>query len=414
MAASSASGERTPAIAAARVPSAKLSGLGGDGCVRKVEVNERAHGTTYTVRFRHGGRQTSETFTNRQHADTFAGILNVAGPADALAWLETQAATGTRSGPTFGQWFDKWVTDLTGVTDRTRADYRRLARNRYGSLDKLPLSMVTRGHVAAIINGMQADGASSKTIKNAVTPLATSMKAAVDEGLIERNPATRHRLPQTVGDDDAEPLFLTHDEFARLYAAVPARYQPFILLLAGTGLRWSEATALRIRDVDLAASTLRVTRAWKRIPGGFEIGPPKTAAGRRTVTLPAEVVAALTPLCDRPRDELLFVTPLSGRQYHHSNFYRRIWTPACEAAGLTRRPRIHDLRHTHASWLIRLGIRLEVIQDRLGHESILTTRGVYGHLLPDMQAEAAQAAQLALSDARPQPALGSAGELQER
>jgi integrase len=59
----------------------------------------------------------------------------------------------------------------------------------------------------------------------------------------------------------------------------------------------------------------------------------------------------------------------------------------CGCAGtVAPRPKIHSLRHTHASWLISLGIQLEAVQDQLGHESILTTRGVYGHLLPALGA----------------------------
>ena len=72
-----------------------------------------------------------------------------------------------------------------------------------------------------------------------------------------------------------------------------------------------------------------------------------------------------------------------------------MWLPACDKAGLTDpRPRIHDARHAHASWLIAKGVPLTVIQARLGHNSIKVTSDTYGHLSPDIQRAAADAAGL--------------------
>jgi integrase len=65
------------------------------------------------------------------------------------------------------------------------------------------------------------------------------------------------------------------------------------------------------------------------------------------------------------------------------NWFRRgIWTPACEAAGLGFKPRVHDLRHAHASWLLAGGADLQIVKERLGHASIATTQK-YLHTLPD-------------------------------
>ena len=81
----------------------------------------------------------------------------------------------------------------------------------------------------------------------------------------------------------------------------------------------------------------------------------------------------------------------------------RVWVEACKRAGLTSpMPRIHDARHTHASWLIEQGATLEMVQDQLGHESILTTRKVYGHLQPAMRSALAEAATRAMAMGAPQ------------
>jgi integrase len=79
----------------------------------------------------------------------------------------------------------------------------------------------------------------------------------------------------------------------------------------------------------------------------------------------------------------------------------KVWTPAVKEADLGKRPTIHSLRHSSASWLIAAGLPLPVIQRRLGHEQISTTIDRYGHLAPGALSEAADAASNALSRAMP-------------
>lgn len=98
------------------------------------------------------------------------------------------------------------------------------------------------------------------------------------------------------------------------------------------------------------------------------------------------MVDLLVPLvASRPGDELLFTTP-KGERIIHKLYWHHYWVPAVKAAqahGLKKSPRIHDLRHTHASWLIQDGVSLFTISRRLGHASTRTTEQVYGHLMPE-------------------------------
>jgi integrase len=80
-------------------------------------------------------------------------------------------------------------------------------------------------------------------------------------------------------------------------------------------------------------------------------------------------------------DELVFTTE-RGAPIRGTNFHHRVWKPACAAAGLPRRPRVHDLRHTFASWAIAEGVPLTVVSRHLGHESMQTTDSIYTHILP--------------------------------
>lgn len=217
-------------------------------------------------------------------------------------------------------------------------------------------------------------------------------------------------------------MFLTPQEFPSVLALVREQYQPLIRLLAGTGLRYGEATALTVRDIDLLAKrkTLTVTKAWKRTgSASYVVGKPKTRRSRRTISLFPELIDMLVPLtAGRRGSELLFAGSDRGR-IPHSEVYKRGWAPAvaranvcdshyapqrdgrgnpprlprpCDCASvLEKTPRLHDLRHSHASWLITEGVPLAAISRRLGHSSITITIDRYGHLDPslDVQIDAA-------------------------
>ncbi|WP_188585367.1 site-specific integrase [Gordonia jinhuaensis] len=152
------------------------------------------------------------------------------------------------------------------------------------------------------------------------------------------------------------------------------------LWLVSTGMRFGEATALRPGDIDVENATARVGRAWK-YSGGYSrrLGPPKTRKSRRTIDLTPQAVE----VAGRHADGEWLFSLSSGGPVSPQGFWRRAWEPARRAArehGLTKTPRVHDLRHTNASWMIASGIPLPMIQAHLGHESITTTIDRYGHL----------------------------------
>jgi integrase len=216
-----------------------------------------------------------------------------------------------------------------------------------------------------------------------------------------------------------EMCFLTHQEWAVLHRCLersthPSRGssvdvtfgQDLGTLLVAAGLRWSEATALTVGQCELhpTHAVLRIDRAWKRLAdGSYVVAEPKSRRGVRSVDVPEQVRDVLAErTAGKPVNELVFPAP-EGGQYQSAWFYTRYWAPALSRAaelGLARRPRVHDLRHTHAAWLIADGRPLASIQRRLGHESITTTIDRYGHMLPDLEAGNAAAMGRALSPSR--------------
>jgi integrase len=377
--------------------------------MRQVKEFDTADGKRFRVRYRSAGAETSETFRRKSDAETFRDILGNGRNdrvAEALAWLA--AKESDRETETFGAWFESYIDQLTGVTPRTRDDYKAMHRRYLTHLDPLPLPLLTRAHVASTVNKLEAEGKSPKTIKNVIHMLSSVLALAVDDGHLTRNPTRRVRLPKAQLNEDEAERFLTHEEAGRLVAATQEHYRPLVAFLLGTGLRWSEATALQARHINLEAGTVRVQRAWKRVPGGWEIGPPKSPKANRTVNAGVPALVAVVPLLGKPTD-FVFTTP-TGRVVRHSNFYNRVWQPACVAAGLGdwepsgdgrtwNGPSPHDCRHTHASWLLSSGEihGIEAVQDQLGHESSETTRKVYAKLMPAVGVAVGKSASAAMA-----------------
>lgn len=378
---------------------------------------------SFTVRFRtDDGTETSLTFRAMDKspsaikdaatdADLFSKMIDALGVDQALAWLRRNEEIPEEQalGPTLDEWAERFIDTRTGVTDGTRHNYRSTYRLTYGPhLGSMRLGEIGRDDIAAALNHLATSGRrdgkaySDKSIANAHLLLASMFKEAVADQIIPSSPTARVKLPRATSHKKAEMVFLTAAEFARLVNASIEHYRPLVMTLGGTGMRWGEAEALEVRDVNLDAATVRINKAakWDTSRAQRVVGPTKTKMSDRTVTLPPVLVDTLRPLVEgRPRSARLF-TGLKGGPLRHKTFWSDVWLPACEAAGLNDpRPRIHDLRHSHASWLIEAGMSLVVIQRRLGHHSISVTADTYGHLSPDIQRAAAEAANLVLNEA---------------
>ncbi|PTT69104.1 site-specific integrase [Arthrobacter sp. HMWF013] len=143
--------------------------------------------------------------------------------------------------------------------------------------------------------------------------------------------------------------------------------------LGGTGLRYSEAAALRRRDITLknGRASVRVSRAWKSIGKGEEIGPPKSKKGNRTVTCNAALSAALEQhLTALQLDDYVFQRP-NGEYMRNSRFHKEVWQPLMGelvGAQLDRKPWIHEIRHAHCTHLLDANVPVHVVQARMGHE----------------------------------------------
>lgn len=355
--------------------------------------------TGFRVVWREAGVKQYERFPTATAAESFRAKVEANNGRWPFGWVKGYGFNDKPStAPTFTVWARRCITARSTASARTRHDYLRdFERHLEPVFGQTPVDQITKEQVGQWLIGLTV---SPKTAKN-IHGLASSIMAeAVDERLAPGNPFHKglRALPNVKQED---MVFLARTEFDTLLAHVPELYRPLVATLGLTGLRWSEATALQAQDIDVMTRRLTVVRAWKRTPDSyFVIGEPKSRRSRRTITIPQSLVDVLLPLIAGKGDGEWLFTARTGTVVRHANFRQRVWLPAvkamqrcdthqdtagpCRCPGtVSKTPRIHDLRHSHVSWLIAAGVNLAAIQRRLGHESITTTVDRYGHLSPE-------------------------------
>ena len=307
------------------------------------------------------------------------------------------------------QLLHKHVSLLTGVGGDQLGRYKKSITHHFAgtALGRLPVAAVTYEDIVLWVKHMQAkpgrnNGTSmkAKTISNHHGLLSAAFSTAKLLGYREDNPCDGVKLPKDAEGGDTM-RFLTKAEYKALDAALDPYFRPFFGFLVDTGLRFGEATALLVEDFDLdgPTPTVRVNKAWKEDEaGGYYVGPPKTKRSRRTVPLAAQTVDLIRALLEAAGDGLVF-TLEEGGPMRSGAVYNRAWRPAWEKTGIpkVKWARIHDLRHTHASWMIAAGMDLFQLSHRLGHQSTATTDGRYAHLMPSSRAAGAKLAAAALA-----------------
>ena len=349
-----------------------------------ISERTRADGTiAYDVAYRFGGRGSrkgSLAFDDLKSAEAFDAAVVAHGAAKALEMHGIDPTPATKAKAlTVADWLTTHIDSLHNLDAYTPHKYRQYRAEivEFWGEDKT-LTSVTPADVADWVAWLQenggrgGDGNAPKTISNKHGYLAGAMRAAVRAGKLAANPCEGTRLPRKSGDTDHDMRMLTKDEFRSLLAATDERWRLMVEFLVASGMRWGEAAALQPRHVDVKAGTVIVRQAWKYSPDtGYRLGPPKTKRSRRTVDLPPRLLARLDLA-----GEYVFCNA-DGGPVRYPRFWRDVWNPAVEAAGLEPRPTPHDLRHTFASWQLTGGTPILVVSRQLGHESIAITADIY-------------------------------------
>ncbi|MCH3907406.1 MAG: site-specific integrase [Sphaerochaeta sp.] len=283
----------------------------------------------------------------------------------------------------FCDYYEQWVTvykkgairDITMEKYRMTQDWvRKLAPD-------LKVGELTRIEYQKLLNEY-AQAHERQTTMDFHHQLKGAIIDAVDDGLIDRDP-TRKAIIKGRQPKAKKVKFLNqfelHTLLASLHLGAHISWDWFILLVAKTGLRFSEALALTPKDFDFTHQMITINKTWNyKGNGGFL--PTKNKSSVRKVQIDWQMVIQFSELIKGlPEDAPIFV---QGNVYNAT--VNDILTRYCRQEGLPEIT-IHGLRHTHASLLLFAGVSIASVARRLGHASMTTTQKTYLHIIHELE-----------------------------
>jgi integrase len=336
-----------------------------------------------------------ETFERKKDADDFHATVRV----DIGKGIHTPASKSK----TVAEAARLWVAagEHNGLERTTLDTYRQhVDLHIVPFLGAMKLSQLTVPVARAFTDRLRTEGRSAVMAKRVLISLGTMLADAQERGLVAQNVVrsmrSRRKRDQSgkrqngklkVGVDIPSPT-----DIRAIVEHMEGRWRPILLTAIFTGLRSSELRGLRWADIDMKRGEIHVRQRADRYN---VIGEPKSDAGTRTLPLPPIVVSALREWKLRcPKGELGLAFPTGkGNVENHQNILTRGFFPAQIAAkvavnGVPKYSGLHALRHFYASWCINrkqdggLELPLKVVQERMGHATVVLTSDLYGHLFP--------------------------------
>lgn len=302
-----------------------------------------------------------------------------------LGWRDPKAA-----GRSWREWCEQWWPSRGVAASTDRSDVGRRDNHLMPRWGDVALIDITRQDVkdwaAALRDGPDEDstGLAPATVIQVVGLLSRSLRGAVDAEVLPYNVADKLKLPKPA---PGKERFLTREQVFKLLAELDGVHLAMTKLLVGTGMRWGEAAGLHGDRVHPERRVVDVIEAFDST--AYMMSPLPKDKQIRTVPVPEWIdLSTLEQDGDEPREDddgtcgyehteghcpgPLLLTTDSGTILDYWNF-QKVFSAAVTRAKLGH-VRIHDLRHTYASWLLQGGRSLAEVGDLLGHASPLTTQ----------------------------------------
>jgi integrase len=304
---------------------------------------------------------------------------------------------------TTGEWLAQWIKTLQvtkAITEGSLLDYKVVViPYLIPALGPIPLSRLQPRHLSEYYTRALGQGRidgkgglSRITVIFHHQILSRALSDAVNNGLLIRNIAPLANKPRAepkqiqVMDDTDIPKFIK--------AAADTPYSAFFITLLFTGLRRGELVPLKRRNLDLLGAELRVVETARRVADKIIIKEPKSPSGQRRVSLLPSNVGVLRDYLKQQDDQRVRLGMLpTGDDLVFSGPDGRMWDPGRMTRGFTKilkraglpHIRLHDLRHTHATMMLKMGIHPKIVSERLGHSKINITIDRYSHVVAGLQ-----------------------------
>jgi integrase len=359
-------------------------------------VKVRKRGTKWYVLVSYRGRRKAKCVGSREAAEQVRRQVEAKLALGDLSVLDT---TADRK-PNFAKYADGWLKDYARIECKTSTAkgyegvLKQYLRPRFGAKS---LDEIRRNDIKALINDLITKNLSRNTIRNALCVIRSLFNYAIEEGLVESNPAARlGRFTRSAKTPETKGIALTTIEirqFLRAAQEICPDYHPLLLLAVRAGLRRGELVAVRWGDIQFGGDETDCER-FILVRHNYvrrEHTTTKSKKSRR-VDLSRELRRILIEIRDKRlleaylngktdiSDELVFRSS-SGSIVDPDNLYHRVFLPVLAKAGI-RRIRLHDLRHTFGSQLLQNGASIVYVKEQMGHSSIQVTVDIYGHLIP--------------------------------
>lgn len=292
----------------------------------------------------------------------------------------------------FCDYYDEWIETykVGAISDITLKKYYAAAKFLRDCIPKLLVSDFDRKKYQEMINEY------SKTHEKQTTidfhhVVKGCIKDLFYDGMLDRDPTYKVVLKGCTPNREKKKKFLQVDELKKLLSSLDLsngiNNDWLILIVAKTGIRFSEALALTPNDFDWDDNTLNIDKTWdyKGTKGGFKT--TKTKGSIRKIKIDWQIVGQFKPLIkELTQDEPIFVKKCQDDTYKRwfNSTLNNVLSKKCKEAGVTEIS-CHGLRHTHASVLLAEGVSIHTISARLGHADVGVTQETYAHVLDELK-----------------------------
>lgn len=336
-----------------------------------------------------GRKQRTKTFRTRREAEDWVAEISVAAGSG-------YADPGRI---TVGQFLDRWLGAVGPTMKPNTRRYCFTASRRWqAALGQVRIEGLGALQIQEAVNRMAAGGLAPITVRRSLTMLRTAFRQGVTWGVVPRDVTVGVRGPR-----GSREMRCWNETQAGAFAAGirgKTRYEALFRLALASGMRLGELLGLRWEDIDWDGGAVGVRRSlsWPR-NGQPELLEPKTTSSRRVIALDEVTMGALRQHRARQAEDRLaaggawqdtgVVFCTQGGAFVDQRRIQRLLPSLARGSGVPR-IRFHDLRHTHATILLRQGRSIKEVAERLGHSSVSITLQTYVHVLPDQRTGSAQ------------------------